>query len=1124
MLQPPQPQNVADPSPMAPPLDPIASLRAALRGYYDIQREIGQGAFATVYLARDLKHERKVALKVLHADPSSETGELRFIREIRLLARLQHPNILPLHDSGHVETLLYYVMPYVSGETLRDRMSRERQLAVDAACNIARDAADALAYAHAQGIIHRDIKPENILLSAGHPILADFGIARAIDLAGVRTLTRTGMGSPGTPAYMSPEQLLGDKELDGRSDTYSLGCVLYEMLTGKPPFAGKEGFAKRFTEAPPSPSTIRKDIPAWMDDVVTTSLAKNPDDRYPTAQELVAALTSEGSKKRGVQHPISSVVQKPAGGAADAKLHPRDTRQDVRLSRGDSQSDQTFSSSQFAAGSKRLPAPFFHRLHGGWRLLAALSVIAIVLAAVAARVLYRHDLRLPGFGTPPDTSMLVILPFAGTDAATQHMAMKTTDALYEAFRRWDGLNLVPDLQVNEAVSKNGRSPATLTEALALARNLSAGRLVWGHIVSVGDTVGPRAELYDVMRPFTSSKEVMIDPHLGSRAYSAAAVQLLAPRDRPVSAAGGDDLTRSYVAWQAYNQGHIALRDWNLPQARSWFDEAVSADPQYAVARLWLGQVMEWQTPLLPERWREHAERAAADVPRMVERDRLLAIALAALAHRRFPAACDAYRSITRVDSLDFVGWYGLGECQALDRTVLPDKASPSKWKWRSSYDAAVKSYARALAIEPGAHALLSFQRLRRLLPTAATNPRTDNPENTTFAAYPSLVGDDTLAFVPYPVSVFAKGLPPAATSSLNRALDHNADVLFEFANRWVQVAPRNADAFESLAEALEIRGDIGPGEGALTSAGGALRQALLLSSDPQQRMRLAVREGILRFRRGDYEGTRRLADSVFNSANLVDNNSPPVLISLAALTGRIRVMATLAKGVSIPTKLDGTAIPLPVTDVAADLFAAAALGVCGDTLTALRRQLEQQIQSAVAEEQRASARVALAARSLSMMVPCTGGVSVLDIPEPTNKLQRLQQAFARHDAMAVKSRLRELAESRRALRPTDWSLDYIYQEAWLRAAMGDTAAAISELDRSLNSISSLSAPALREPAASAAVGRAMGLRAELAAKTGDSNSARRWARGVAALWAHADASLQPAVSGMKKLALGGNTP
>src|SRR6266550_6074363 len=196
------------------PQDTLAPLRAALAGRYEIEREIGQGAFATVYLARDARHDRRVALKVLNADPGSEIGELRFIREIRMLARLQHPNILPLHDSGHVEALLYYLMPYVSGETLRARMSRERQVPIDAAVRISCEVADALSCAHSQSIIHRDIKPENILLSGGHAVVADFGIARAIDLAGVQHLTGTGMGTPGTPAYMSPEQLLGDREID----------------------------------------------------------------------------------------------------------------------------------------------------------------------------------------------------------------------------------------------------------------------------------------------------------------------------------------------------------------------------------------------------------------------------------------------------------------------------------------------------------------------------------------------------------------------------------------------------------------------------------------------------------------------------------------------------------------------------------------------------------------------------------------------------------------------------------------------------------------------------------------------------------------------------------------------
>jgi eukaryotic-like serine/threonine-protein kinase len=271
--------------------DPIAPLRAALAGRYEIEREIGQGAFATVFLARDSRHDRRVAVKVLNADPSSETGELRFIREIHLLARLQHPNILPLHDSGHVEALLYYLMPYISGETLRARMSRERQLPLDVAVRIACEVSDALAYAHAQGVIHRDIKPENILISGGHAVVADFGIARAIDVGGVQQLTRTGMGGPGTPAYMSPEQLMGDGQLDGRTDIYSLGCVLYEMITGKPPFAGKEGFVKRFTEPPPRPSLLRKDVPVWLEQIIVKTLERNPTARYATAEDLVRDLS-----------------------------------------------------------------------------------------------------------------------------------------------------------------------------------------------------------------------------------------------------------------------------------------------------------------------------------------------------------------------------------------------------------------------------------------------------------------------------------------------------------------------------------------------------------------------------------------------------------------------------------------------------------------------------------------------------------------------------------------------------------------------------------------------------------------------------------------------------------------
>jgi eukaryotic-like serine/threonine-protein kinase len=279
-------------------VDPIAAARSALGGRYEIERELGQGAYATVYLARDRKHDRPVAIKVLNANQEDTRGEPRFIREIALLARLKHPNILPLYDWGHVEALVYYTMPYVRGETLRERLRTESRLTIDVACNIAREIADALAYAHGEGVVHRDIKPENILLSEGQVVVADFGVAWAIDLAGMQQLTHTGEGAPGTAAYMSPEQLLKQGTPDGRSDIYSLGCVLYEMVTGTEPFPGKRGFVKRFTGPTPVASQAREDVPPWLDDALSRALAPNREDRFGHARDLAELLSPTHGRPR----------------------------------------------------------------------------------------------------------------------------------------------------------------------------------------------------------------------------------------------------------------------------------------------------------------------------------------------------------------------------------------------------------------------------------------------------------------------------------------------------------------------------------------------------------------------------------------------------------------------------------------------------------------------------------------------------------------------------------------------------------------------------------------------------------------------------------------------------------
>jgi len=271
---------------------PLSRLRVALAGRYTLERELGRGGMATVWLARDVKHDRAVALKVLRPEVAQALGPERFLQEIELTARLHHPRLVPLLESGEADGQLFYVMPCISGESLRDRLRRDKQLPLGDALRITREVVEALSYAHRQGVVHRDVKPENILLADGHAVVADFGLAKALAVAGGRKLTDTGI-TVGTPAYMSPEQGAGSKELDVRSDLYSLATVLYEMLAGDPPFSGVNGQAillRKAADPLPRLRTVRPDVPPPLEQVIERALARAPADRFATVEEFAAAL------------------------------------------------------------------------------------------------------------------------------------------------------------------------------------------------------------------------------------------------------------------------------------------------------------------------------------------------------------------------------------------------------------------------------------------------------------------------------------------------------------------------------------------------------------------------------------------------------------------------------------------------------------------------------------------------------------------------------------------------------------------------------------------------------------------------------------------------------------------
>ncbi len=425
--------------------DTLERLRLILVDRYAVERELGRGGMATVYLAQDLRHDRQVAIKVLRPELSASLGSDRFNREIKVAAGLQHPHILGLYDSGAAEGLLYYVMPFVEGESLRDKLDREKQLGVEDAIRLICECAEALNYAHSRGVIHRDMKPENVMLSGGHALVADFGIAKAFSEAGAQKLTETGM-AVGTPYYMSPEQAMGG-DIDGRADQYSLGCVLYELLAGQPPFTGPTPMAilaRHSLERVPSLTIVRHSIPESVELVVLRALEKVPADRYPTMGAFAQALR----------------------GADMARLSTRTAARPV----------PTASLPAFAK-----PVPRWRRA-----LPWAIGAAAIVLVAVGGWLGWRRwgaarETTTNAAPTGADPNRLAVLYFQrrGGSDSLQYLADGLTEALIHELSQVKGL---------QVISRNGVAPYRSANVSpdSIGRALQVGTLVSGTLEQSGD--------------------------------------------------------------------------------------------------------------------------------------------------------------------------------------------------------------------------------------------------------------------------------------------------------------------------------------------------------------------------------------------------------------------------------------------------------------------------------------------------------------------------------------------------------------------------------------------------------------------------------------------------------------
>jgi eukaryotic-like serine/threonine-protein kinase len=576
--------------------DILSRLQASLGERYRVDRELGRGGMATVYLAHDLRHDRPVALKVFHPQLGPALGE-RFLREIRVAARLGHPHILTVHDSGEADGLLWYTMPVVDGESLRQRIKREGPLPLEEAVRIGRSVAEALDFAHSQGVVHRDIKPENILLFGNEPMVADFGIALAMDAADQERLTQTGF-SLGTPAYMSPEQALGDARIDRRTDIYSLGCVVYEMLAGEPPYTGptpQAVVARRLTGPPPPLGAVR-DVPEALEQATHKALARNAADRYATGRDFARALAEAAASPGATSFP----------------------RAEAQAARG---------------RPTRLPAV-------AWLLVLTVASGLAWLAFDRSR------------GTaPPSESRLAVLPFS-VPAAGQfgYLAEGMVDLLSRNLNGvGEQVTIDPGRVMSALDGSEKRGVQDADRGYEIARRLGAGRYILGSVHAAGGHLRMQARLYQE-RTGAPEQIAQASAEGDSTALfdlvDLLSAQLLVSGDRGQGARLAQTAsltTSSFPSLKAYLDGERNLRAARFDSAVAGFQAATALDSSFALAHYRLAVAATWTGRmglLAPS-----ITRALALADRLSERDRALLSAFAEVARGAPDAAERRYRKI-----------------------------------------------------------------------------------------------------------------------------------------------------------------------------------------------------------------------------------------------------------------------------------------------------------------------------------------------------------------------------------------------------------------------------------------------------------------------------------------------
>ncbi|MES1258971.1 MAG: serine/threonine-protein kinase [Gemmatimonadota bacterium] len=594
--------------------DTLERLRDALRDSYAVDRQVGQGGMATVYLAEDLKHHRRVAIKVLRPELTASLGTDRFLREIELAAKLQHPHILPVYDSGSAGGFLYYVMPYVEGESLRDLLQREGRVSIERAAEIVRDAASGLAYAHKAGVVHRDIKPENIMLSGGHAVVADFGIARAIDASLSSDVGMTGTGMAiGTPAYMSPEQATADA-VDARTDQYALACVLYEMVSGAQPFTAPTMQAlltKVLTGARPKLATVVRTTPPGLDTAVQRALAQDPAQRFSDIMAFANAVTQESS------------------GVAAAS---RESRR--------------------------------------WKRLTFVVPVVAVVAVLAVVYMLRPERKVVG-----GAETIAVVPFSATGTGVENLGEGMVDLIGGNLDGVGGIRTIESRQVLRAWQRRSKGGTpTLDDALAVARSVKAASVLTGSVLATGQRARLTAELYDLSGKQLAREQIEGPTDSVMTLADGLALKLLHSIWRskePLPSARSSAITStSMEAIRAYLDGEKWYRRGRWDSAQVAYESAVRADSTFAIAWYKLASTLGWEGQVGTQASTMAGKNAVKYSGSVPPRVRSILVAYEMFQHGR-PEAADSMRNYTAQHPEDSDGWYLLGESQYHTRNYHP---------------------------------------------------------------------------------------------------------------------------------------------------------------------------------------------------------------------------------------------------------------------------------------------------------------------------------------------------------------------------------------------------------------------------------------------------------------------